>query len=475
VAMRYQPYIYIGGVYVAGGGNGTALVAIDRLTIDWGRSEIYSEPDPATLTLVVLDPTGEWSSSRDMIGQLVEIYRAAPDIRMYRGRVTDLVTRPFTISDTVTGKPRRVWRTEIITADPTAELARMIVPGTGDAAPSNTSDTKYLTAWHMAQTVGPFDPSNAANDTDRVADIMSRGANQIVTAIERPATKRQVARHQYDEGLSLLDLVRKMYHVDVLAHVNYDAATNALTVGRTATSSTFALTFDGLIRFTPTAGLTVDARTVIVSDGLNLTSTVGEGIDTVEVTHARTIAATNTEPWSTEYVKAPAGRTAQYSPASKGARALEIKTDMTSLPAIAALTAATVAAVDGINGKFRVEGLRYDFRRFDSGNAALDALLLDTKDRPTPLYFTGSLLNRFANAGPQFQMIGASLSWEPPPRGSSRSAGWVVDMRLAPTSRIAAPGNLKVGELVTNAARVMGEFDPRINLSDLGNVTIGLS
>jgi hypothetical protein len=67
------PVVAIGGVDVASAPDSslTYPMVVDGLRVAWGRSEALAQPDPASASLRVFDPTSKWPIGRELIGQLV--------------------------------------------------------------------------------------------------------------------------------------------------------------------------------------------------------------------------------------------------------------------------------------------------------------------------------------------------------------------------------------------------------------------
>lgn len=76
-AFNPVPVVAIGGVDVASGTIGgvtlPGLMVVDGVSITWGRSDIYDQPDPATGQLVLFDPSGVWAVGADRRGQAVTL------------------------------------------------------------------------------------------------------------------------------------------------------------------------------------------------------------------------------------------------------------------------------------------------------------------------------------------------------------------------------------------------------------------
>ncbi|PMQ21376.1 hypothetical protein [Glutamicibacter arilaitensis] len=69
-----KPQIWIGGEYVPmSEGIGTSHIALDGLSIDWGNDERFEDIQPSTLTMSIIDPTGDWAGNQVLPGQDLKV------------------------------------------------------------------------------------------------------------------------------------------------------------------------------------------------------------------------------------------------------------------------------------------------------------------------------------------------------------------------------------------------------------------
>jgi hypothetical protein len=269
-----------------------------------------------------------------------------------------------------------------------------------------------------------------------------------------------------------LDHVSRIYAAYPLAHVNYNPTTNGLEIGSTASSAGFRLSLvAGKIVMDPVSGVSVSSHQVGVPDGYTTRSTVSQAVDVVQVG----LSIYDDIEWVDTVIQ---GRTARGT-GSPTSRVLELPTvfrddinRQTGRAWANALISLTAALVDDINDQFSPPTLQFDLRRFDYPPALID-VLLDTKDRPVPLYFVDSVFANLANYAAQFQIIGGQLQWFSSSPGDRLPSGWVLNATVVP-----ATGTLDavaIASLVTNTAPALEDYDEAISLSDLGNVTIGLN
>lgn len=454
--MSYEPTITIDGVELPGEWDGLSLVALDEVSIHWGREGLFDETEPATLTVYVIDPAGDWATNGDLIGTPITVDRATPTTRMFRGRIADVNVKPTTVYNPLTEKFERVWRTELLCTDPLTDLAQSITGGPG--APGGGV---AIGVWPARSTPGA-----------RVTDLFTMGAGNIVTTIETPVPTpvpgqtAWVKSHPSTESISHLDLIRALYKYIPLAHADYDPTTHGIVLGLPADNDDLALVLDGgLMTLQPVSGVALPASSVIITDELAINSGVDSAIDAVQV---------NWRTYSPDTDVVAQTLTSRYDPAARGRRVLLIESDIYYIAQHAINVAnATAAIVDEVNGLFSVpQGLRLDLRRFTYDDALID-IVLDTKTQPTAIYMAGSILAPLPNVGPMFQLIGATITWHNRAPGSTLPAGWTVDLQLAPTvGQVAGVG---MQALVTNSTPTMADFDPALTMGELGYVTIGLS
>ncbi len=116
-----------------------------------------------------------------------------------------------------------------------------------------------------------------------------------------------------------------------------------------------------------------------------------------------------------------------------------------------------------LNGKVSLPRVRFDWSRFEYP-ADVTAALIDTYAKPLPLYFPGSVFAAVTDAATEHQVIGGTLTYD---------HGWTLDATLAPAIR--TRGDLTLNQLVTIDAPTLSDFDPDLNVADLGNVTKGVT
>jgi hypothetical protein len=485
VTAQYPPTLSIDGEPIAGTVLGDGLLPLADIEITWGQADLYAPTAPAVAKVAVLDETGAWSTDNALVGSKLVLTRA-PGVVVFRGTIGDVSIDDYAVQDEA-GAVHRVYRTTISATCPLADLDMAVVPGPG--VPGSAPQTflygddhwprNSLVNWRNALLAG-----GAQGGVLRHVDDMAAVSNTIAGVGTGLLGRRYLA----SEGRSLLELVERLYAAYALSHVVYNPATHKLEIGLPAASAGLALVLDaGVIKLSIAAGYMVRAAQVIVEKQAVIRSTVLNAIDAVLVRSEFPNSSTGGPDANGNYFEIntlPGGNSTthpqQAIARTEGARAdktLALDTTVyspTSAPTVLADLAAQIAAlVSGVNNQFAMPPVTFDFRRFTTGDPALDNLLLDTKSAPTAIYFLGSRFNHLANIGPQFQLIGGVLRWHPQLTGSLLDAGWTQEARLAPT--VGVIDNVTIDNLVTNAGPTIEDFDPDITLADLGVISIGLA
>lgn len=128
-----------------------------------------------------------------------------------------------------------------------------------------------------------------------------------------------------------------------------------------------------------------------------------------------------------------------------------------------ALAEDLAAMFEQLNGKVNLPRVRFDWSRFEYP-ADVTTALIDTYAKPLPLYFPGSVFAAVTDAATEHQVIGGTLTYD---------HGWTLDATLAPAIR--TRGDLTLDQLVTIDAPTLNDFDPDLNVADLGNATKGVT
>jgi hypothetical protein len=465
-----------------------ATVVVDGLSITWGRDDVYADVTPAQLSLSLIDPDGDFGDNPGLIGTPVTVIRTGGvggAHITFQGRITDATMTAFETFSPEDGQTRTLFRVDLTASDPLADLARMKPPG------------DVTTTFNYGTLYGPGS-WNSVPPTNRITQIMNTGgAGLLIGAIEAPANyvpgqstatyTRFLALHAADDNPDLLTLLVGCYRVDPLVHVNYLPESNTIIRGVPASPTAIALVLSGTqIVMSYAGGLTLDANTVEVPDGLSLASASAIAIDSITMSAQFIQTVPDGQPISgTQYYKQVtgtigfAGNTAHYNPAQYGVRTLDAAVDAagqsntyngteTGMSAWRYLVAQLVTFANSFNGLYQLPTLRYDFKRFDPAppNDIAANTLLVPYDQNIALIFPGSVFEGLLEVASQHQLIGGTISYI--------EGGWISDMTVVPIIG-GSGGTLTIGQLVTNPTPLMGDYANGITLGDLGTVTIGLS
>jgi len=306
----------------------------------------------------------------------------------------------------------------------------------------------------------------------RVSALMNAGANQIVSGIDWSAPFPDGGRYnacrprKFADGWSVLDHIVSLYNMHPVSHVNYDPHANRTRIGTTAPTSQLRLTWSGgTVRLALTGGVLVDAQRVPVPQGYKSASTRDSAIDVVQI--VQPTFGPSTDYQIVDHVVERAA--SRFNPSTHGRVAHRVQSDVYYFPDTDPwtwqknLADATRNIVNQLNDKLALPPVRFDWRRFEYP-AALADLLIDTYDKPTPLYFYRSLFNPIADAGVTHQVIGGTLTWE--------QGGWNLDATLGPAAGTGS--GITIDDLVRHDTPTMADYDDGITLADLGNVTQGV-
>lgn len=475
---RYTPTVTIGRTPLASAWDGSQVAAVSRFGIKWGRSTMFEEPEPSSLEFHVVDPDGRWSGDPTLYDQRIII--TIPDLGgriVYQGDVTG-VTSTRTKVGNPDGGSTWVWMTRILATAPDAALRRLIVPGLAytDAFTHIQSIEWYGTGyWRLSQS-----GSQTVHGAEKLAKLLAEGAANHVDSIENPADAIWRYLIRGDANASAHEVVALGYRGGIPGgHVNYRPDTNSLSCGRPAVAGSLALEYTGgALRLKSATGTIVPARAIgVPDDGVSITSTVRDAIDTVAVEVYDSARCAYTEPgtnnvWTMRrWESSPIELTRTVPGTTPRLRKLTVKTahnrsvDGNVETGGNTLVGGVRDLAQFLNGRTVPEGLYYDFERHPELTADLDSLLFNIFDVPVSLYFEGSIAADFPNHGPFFQIIGGTLEFR---------EGWRVTPTLAPAPSI--PGaEVTYANWVTNTAATYEQFADTITWADFAVVTQGAS
>lgn len=466
--------VLIGGHEVTGRYDGTAVKAVRSVKFDWGRQRPYDRADPATLSMSVIDRAGDWATRTDLAGQSIIVSRTGPDRVMFRGSIASARARRTVLQNPVTGSREPVWIADLTASSTTADLAASVFTG-----PAGVTTREGLGGWSEQAGGG------------RRQDILNAGASALISEIQplnqsdpgRPDTGTVVFRLASvaaARAVNTLELIETLYSHSPLAAVDIDPATLSVRPARFTTASAVRLQLvAGIVRLVLASARIIPAKSVLTPQGREIESTVSESIDLVQVNYEwygkdpdlsagsqkRTTYLSQAIQRATSRPKGGARRVLKIDPGLIVLDPSEFGYDVSPTNrAPGWVLDNAVALVNDLNDQNRIKGLRFDDRR-----APLDAATTEAIYTPlvsaTPVYFAGSVFNGIPNAGPQFQIIGGTFTYD---------KGWTHDVHLAPVRRYAAPSNLTLAQLFGSSSARLNQFEPNLTLDDLATANQGL-
>lgn len=465
--------ISIGGTVVPSGWDGSNVVAADGLSIEWGRSGPYDDPEPSILTMTLVDRPGTFINDLGRIGQPVVVEMLDPARVVFRGTLAKPRAQRRRVYNPLTDADETVWTVTLTAVDPLASMAQAVFPG--DARDG----------W--VEGAGGW---SEVYPNQRLNMLWTRGASDLISGYEpvpdiaaNPAVGRRLRGQPATEARTALELVQQAYRGVPFGVAGYDPQTNTVALARFTDSSAVRLArVGGKIAVSLPTGQVVPASRVGASS-YTLESDAANAIDAVQVSYHYYGKDPGIRPGSTDVQRAMytegfiEARTNRYDARSR--RVLKLETQFitfdTSLyenPGFqeqfnrfpAWLLERVTAIVNKLNGQLRVPSLTFDAKRMPLP-AALEALIYRPVAPGVPLYFAGSIYNGMTAVGPQFQIIGGTLRYD---------NGWSHEVTVCATGP-AVPSTLTIATLSSDTAATIGDFDPDVSLADLGHVSIGLT
>jgi hypothetical protein len=278
------PFVTLAGVDLPGTASAADPVALDDLSVTWGRSEPLDQPTPATGTVRLLDRTGTWAVGRELIGQPLALgfTLTLPDSTIYqlvffRGRVTSVELEQRSKSNAAAGVlltlgvsslltdlgnrvPFEAWPEETV-ADRTARLATY----TAGVASSIT----VRTFWQTPKAV-PVAATEQTSILDSLTALYSSTGPDRMTYFPNDQRLYFLNRRGYS-GRALAQLTWKTPD-PAARHSRENAGAYIITMGVAAAEN-------GL----PAVGHWLDAAAIDYGD--TVSKSIGNRITRVEVSH----------------------------------------------------------------------------------------------------------------------------------------------------------------------------------------------
>jgi hypothetical protein len=468
--------VTINGQRIPSTWNGSSLVALADLSITWGREDPYDLTEPGTLSLSIIDPTGDWIAAQSLAGMPITVTRTSAmlgDLIVFRGRIVSARPERRNVYNPVTKTREPVWVARLSAGDTLAEAASTVLVGE-----MGNGSVEGLGGW------GEQGPGT------RLGHVFDNGGSRVFSSYQEVPGDvlgdgtifRRMHGQSAADQRSLLELIEQCYRTEPLGVVNYDPAANAVKVGGFAAASNIVLVYSGgTVRLQLPTGRVIDAAKVGTPEGLQAETTASDAIDVVQISFYWYGKDANLTPGAQKrviYTNQFTQRLTRRGADSGGNRVLKVAMevmyfDVTEFEPgyydaqnryVGWLRDRVTDIVNTLNGQMRLPTLRLDDRRLPLDQSTTDVLYRPYQSG-SPLYFAGSAFNVLPNAGPQYQVIGGTLGY----RG-----GWTHDLTVCPVRSSPTPVQTIAALFGTTSAAQIGQFDSSIRLGDLATVTKGL-
>ena len=419
-----SPQLYIDGDLVDDTIQQSTPTALAGLEIIWGASTIWEHPDPTTLTVQLIDPTGVTLDAA-WIGKTIEV-RHPNHGAIFLGRIATAPARERTIF--IDGQRRDVWERTITAKDPTSLLSRRAIGPSGGAWPLQSADT-------------------------RIAALLTQIDDPLVTEIKTNPSGNLRA-YAADEEVSILDMLRRNARADLGSVLSYDPRNRRI-------ASSFVDVYDVGLSLSYIAGVLLisTANAFPASDFRILERTfdltVEDAIDQVRIDYVDEAGL------EVETI----ANTTRYSPQANGVRVAEFETDSVEVVVNDFVRDRIAASIGNLADRLTAPAIRWRGAELPDP-LAITSVADDTfLARHQTLHIYGSKWAHLQASGRQY-MVGGRLSWD--------GEFWQHDLELDYHPEPAlGDGYVTITTLVTNPAAPLSSFDPSINLGTLGWVQFG--
>lgn len=468
---NYGIQLSIGGLQPPATWDGSPVLALDSVKIDWGRESVYDDTDPGTMRLDVLDRDGQWFTAQTRIGEAVTVTRTggAGDFVLFRGQVTDLTAERRQVINPQNDREESVWIAHLTVQDKLG-IAGSTVP----AGPMGANSYEGSGGWGES---GPTGRMNQLQDQGALSMFTGGHTFPPVDPVLPSNVNTVLHGIKAKDAPSLLELMLTAVRCRAGSGLEYDP--NSDSVGRSVlvVGGGVRLVRSGNVVSLVGVGATrvVPAVAIGTPDGYDLSQSVTDAIDTVTVTGFYYGKDTLNSDGSIEY-----GETSTTgNVGATSSRNLTVDSQLMSYdPSLFTagsrdaynrgkpwLVSALVALAQRLNGWMQYPTLEVDQRRRPLPDAIADAVLRTTAS-PVSFYFAGSVFLDLQNVPSEVQMIGGTLAWE--------DGGWTQRPNLIPSAPAAA-GNLTNSQLFAASTATWAMFNQDVTWADFGSVTQGLT
>jgi hypothetical protein len=443
VSVTAAPAVTVAGSTIAAAAPGArpGLLAVDSLTVSWGRAGLLEQPTPARASLTVLDTTpGRTFAASALIGQPVLIGWTGSDGATgttFRGRVTDAAVRRYVTRDgSVSGA-----LVELNASSIEVDLANYVVPA-------------GTTAW----TTESFSARLA-----RILALLPAGL--LTGATLDPGWAGYVAGQLDPSGNDALSLLRRLYDSTARPLV-YDPAANALTYGRRRFvpagaaggnqnfSAALVQSGGGLwaADCSPVGGSWLDAHTLQYAGAV--TSTLQQLVTRVEVGWIN----------GTATATAAAAVWQGLDESALGRRVLSIESMHSGSAAAADCVTEWASLVSGEGAMPHLEPLSYSTGRTPFRDAATRAALLAGCEQPTWWFLRRSWLPDIG-VPPLYGFIGGTVAYS--------DGQWSLALQPAPAQNANTTPGLRVRFAAADTSVRLVDLDDSLTLADCDHVQVG--
>jgi hypothetical protein len=478
---RYTPTVTVNGRGILPTWDGTNLVALDGITLNWGRAGLFDQTGPSTTTVQIIDSDGAWGSDPARYGEKLTITLDSGRT-IFRGWVDEVSLSRRTVVPAGSERAIPVWIVTLKASDYVALLqkAAPAAPYNQYSDPSNRPTKAY---YESKFGVGWWDYATRGNRRAMFVTAMElAGIDAGFVTITSPQDWWMIDQ---PAGVSLYTLIAQ-YYAHAGAHVNYDAATNSVAPGTIAPATGARLVLDGAtVRVLATGtGRTIDASTVIADKNADIVSSVAHNIAAIRIHTAWYPYLIPNEDFQVggqtyTFPQPPAERDLEIQVAPNPASPLAAHNvfdvpfySQTLNPDNSADTSASAdvyvstvwaGIIKAVNGKFTAPPATFDFERWDYG-PDVEAILLDTKDHPVSLRFPGSIYDGLTGYGPAFQLIGGTLVYQ---------QGWQLRSAVLAPAPV-TDANLTLADLSKNDTATLADCADTLRVGTLATITEGL-
>lgn len=433
------------------------LVALDDLTITWGRSALYALPDATILHMSLIDRTGEFVTDPLLIGKDITVFIEDTNRCVFRGAITAVPAYREQYKD------EKYWFVELTAADPIALLSSSILQGD-----SKTSEPYGVGSWE------------AATPQARLEHIKQAGATRIVNNIEpiEPIESAQpIEAHLAAKDINqrAMRIIEECYATRPLHYPTYDADADALRHVGFIIDSDIELLMnepEELMYIDRPTAARVNGKNVGISES-SVENTIQEAIDVLQIIantefineQGDLATRESSTQKRTETISKRTNRTFQYHTETNSYTHDQInaaeKQKYNRFPDWIASEALKI--INYQNGKVRLPRLLFDAKRLPLDTKTEDYIYRSHVQKSSIIFYN-TIYEDLENVPNEFQIVGGVLRYD---------SSWSHEVFCVPCNPNLKP-NVTIDEMVTNPKPDLDWFEQEITLKELGTITKGL-